>query len=357
MTEKIISFPELGDYYIPIKYLLSHLTNYKIIPAPKITKRTIELGNKYSPDYVCIPFKYNLGNYIEALEQGANILLQAGGGCRFGYYCEVQEEILKELGYKFELYSLSDSDVNGINSIYHTLKKINPKLNYYKYIYYLLITFRMINHMDSLDVFIRKNIGFEINDGSFDRVYNSMKNDLLHVKGFYNLNKIYRYYKKKFRNIKIDKPNNSIKIGIVGELYTSMEPFSNYFLEKELAKMNIEITRYTNVTFLIFTKRFSEKKYLKIAEDYCKYNIGADGLDNVARTKMLIDRGYDGIIHIKPFGCTPEIGAMKIIQNVCNDNNIPIMFLTFDGQNSELGIKTRLEAFYDMLKMRRENNE
>ena len=49
----------------------------------------------------------------------------------------------------------------------------------------------------------------------------------------------------------IDKPKNCIKVGIIGELYTSMEENANYFIEKELSNMNIEVTRYTNVT--IFT--------------------------------------------------------------------------------------------------------
>ena len=101
--KKIISFPHLGDYHIPIHFLLTKLTKYKVITAPPITKKTIELGSKYSPDFVCVPFKYNLGNFIESLENGANVLIQAGGGCRYGYYPEVQEKILKDLGYQFEM--------------------------------------------------------------------------------------------------------------------------------------------------------------------------------------------------------------------------------------------------------------
>lgn len=33
-----------------------------------------------------------------------------------------------------------------------------------------------------------------------------------------------------------------------------MEENANYFIEKELSTMNIEVTRYTNVTFLLVTK-------------------------------------------------------------------------------------------------------
>jgi benzoyl-CoA reductase/2-hydroxyglutaryl-CoA dehydratase subunit BcrC/BadD/HgdB len=132
-----------------------------------------------------------------------------------------------------------------------------------------------------------------------------------------------------------------------------MEPFANYDLEKLLAKMNIEVSRYTNITYLVITKRFNEKKLLKVCSKYCKYAIGADGMDNVSRAISLALEGYDGLIHIKPFGCTPEIGAMHILNKVSEDYKIPIIYFTFDNQTSIEGIKTRLEAFYDMIKMRR----
>ena len=103
MNNKVVSFPHLSNYDVPIKYLIEKLTDAKVIPSPSITKKTIELGSKYSPDYVCMPFKYTLGNYIESLDNGANILIQAGGGCRFGYYFELQKKILEDLGYKFEI--------------------------------------------------------------------------------------------------------------------------------------------------------------------------------------------------------------------------------------------------------------
>jgi len=94
-------------------------------------------------------------------------------------------------------------------------------------------------------------------------------------------------------------------------------------------------------------------KMLKYIKDYCKYTLGADGMDNVYRTKYLIDNDYDGIIHIKPFGCAPEIGAIPIIKRVCDEGKIPIIYFSFDSQTSEIGIKTRLEAFYDMLKIKK----
>lgn len=62
---------------------------------------------------------------------------------------------------------------------------------------------------------------------------------------------------------------------------------------------------------------------------------------------------YDGIIHVKSFGCTPEMDAMPVLQNISRDFNIPILYFTFDSQTSDTGIQTRLEAFYDMIMMRK----
>lgn len=353
MNKQIIAFPHLANYHIPIAYLFKHLTNCDVMKVPPITKKTIELGIKHSPEFVCMPFKYNLGNFIEALELGANVLIQAGGGCRYGYYAEVQKQILEDLGYNFTFYFMTESDKIAVFSIYKVIKSLNPKTNFFKYLYYLVLSLLMIYYMDKIDHYIRQNIGFEVEANSFDNLLNDMLSSFSKAKGFWHLNKLYREYFRSFKKIKINKPKKTFKIGIIGELYTCMEPFSNYDLEKMLGKMNVEISRYTNLIYLIITKRFNLKKLLKISNKYCKYQIGADGTDNIAKAISLALEGYDGLIHIKPFGCTPEIGAMHILNKVSEDYKIPIIYFTFDNQTSVEGIKTRLEAFYDMIKMRR----
>ena len=93
----IISFPHIGNYYIPIKYVIEKITKCQVFVPRLNNKETIKLGSRYSPNEICMPFKYNLGNYIESLNNGSSILIQAGGGCRYGYYAELQEQILKEL--------------------------------------------------------------------------------------------------------------------------------------------------------------------------------------------------------------------------------------------------------------------
>lgn len=352
--DKVIAFPLMGNYHIPATYLFSKISNAKVMKSPPITSNTIELGSKYSPDFVCTPFKYTLGTYIECLENGANTLIQMGGGCRYGYYSELQEKILSDLGYEFKYYNLVSMGHTDFKRIYKIMKEINPKLKKIRSLYYLFITIKMVKFTDYIDDYIRQNAGYEINKGEYNKILNDMLIEFNNVKGYVHLKKLFKKYNKMIKKVKINKPDNNIKIGVIGELYTLMEPFANNNLEDLLIKYGVEIKRFTNVTYLLFEKSKKSKKYLKKLNNV-KYRLGADGMDNVYYTKYLIDNKYDGIIHIKSSFCTPEIGSMGIINKMCEENDMPVLFMSMDANTSNVGFETRLEAFYDMIEMRKKN--
>ncbi len=352
--KQLVAFPQLGNYFNPIKKLITNTTHLKVIEMPKITKETISLGSKNSPDTVCVPFKYNLGNFIEALNKGATVLFQAGGGCRYRYYAEVQETILKDLGYDFTMYQIAEKDHVRFNELYNTMLKLNPYLTRRKLIKEIISTLLYIYYLDNIDILIRSRVGFEVEKNSFKRIKEDFIKKANKENSIIKLTKLYYKTKRKLKNVLINKPKKPLKVGIIGELYTSMEPFSNYELEKLLASYNIEIKRFTNLSYLLWQKKLMEW-YMKLKiKKYCKYTLGADGLDNVYRVYWLKKHKYDGIIHTKPTGCTPEIGAMPIIMNIAKDNNMPIIFLSFDEQTGVEGLNTRIEAFYDLLKIKKE---
>ena len=49
----------------------------------------------------------------------------------------------------------------------------------------------------------------------------------------------------------------------------------------------------------------------------------------------------------------PEVNAMPMLQKISTDYKMPVLYFSFDSQTSETGIKTRIEAFYDMLVMKK----
>ena len=100
--KRSVSFPRYAEYNCAFKYIVEQALDCKYVMPPALTKRTMELGTKYSPDFVCTPFKTMLGSMIESLEAGADTLLMTHGLCRLGYYGELLEQILRDLGYQFD---------------------------------------------------------------------------------------------------------------------------------------------------------------------------------------------------------------------------------------------------------------
>ncbi|MCL2224388.1 MAG: 2-hydroxyacyl-CoA dehydratase [Defluviitaleaceae bacterium] len=352
-----ISFPHMGKYSVPIKKLIEELVgdSGEVMLAPSITKKTIELGSKHSPEFVCIPFKYNLGNFIEALENGATVLFHTSGDCRMGFYNEVQEQILRDLGYEFEMCILETNSRNrSLRDFYGMFKRLNPRLTYARTIKAILLAVRIVFAMDKIERYVRQNIGFETQAGTLEEIENTFLRDVAKAKSIFTVGKLYKQAMRKLESVPLNKPQNALKIGVVGELYVLMEPFSNYFIEKELAKFGIEVTRFIDVSYLLFSPKHKIPYLVKESEGYATYDIGADGTDSVAKCVYFAKNGYDGIIHLKPFGCTPEVNSIPICQKISEDLGIPILYFSFDSQTSETGVKTRLEAFYDMIEMKRE---
>ena len=102
--EKVITFPQMGNLRIPVEAVLNAM-GANLYLAPDNNKEALSLGTRHSAETVCLPYKLNLGNYIQALEGGANVILMfsAPGTCRLGNYAKMAEAKLKELGYDFEM--------------------------------------------------------------------------------------------------------------------------------------------------------------------------------------------------------------------------------------------------------------
>ena len=102
-----VAFFRYSYYDIAFKFFVENVLDADFVALPKPTKRTIELGSRHSSDTVCAPFKHILGDYIEALELGADVLVQFAGPCRLGYYGELQQSILRDMGYEFDMLNFA----------------------------------------------------------------------------------------------------------------------------------------------------------------------------------------------------------------------------------------------------------
>ena len=352
MNNDIIAcFPQWGSYSCAFRYLFENGFDVKYMTPPPLTKKTIEIGSKYSPDYVCVPFKYCLGCHIEALENGANCLMQIFGSCRLNYYGELEEKILRDLGFEFKFFNMAEINFRSPRSIMENFKIVNPNVSLIKIIKALPTTINIIKTIDKMEDYIRKNAGFEVNKNELEDVFCEFKEKLNQTKNSKEYKKLKKEYTKKLRNIKINKPHHPLRVGLVGDYYTVQEPFSNYYIEQELEKMGIEVHREMNLTNTIINSKY--KNSCKTGKRYVKFDIGATANYTVAEALKYARNGLDGIIQVKSFGCTPELNAQTVLQNIGRDYKVPILHFSFDSQTSETGIKTRLEAFYDMLEAKK----
>ena len=46
---------------------------------------------------------------------------------------------------------------------------------------------------------------------------------------------------------------------------------------------------------------------------------------------------------------------MPIIDKICKEYNVPVLFISFDSNTSKTGFETRVEALIDMIEMRIKN--
>ncbi len=347
-----ISFPRYAEYNCALKYIAEQALGVKYVMPPALTKRTMELGTKHSPDFVCTPFKTVLGSMIEALEAGADTLLMTHGLCRLGYYGELSEQILKDLGYQFEFINLSEYDMSKKKEYLRIVRRLNPKVNPAQFLGEFMEGLRMVEYLDEITGEYYRNCGFDATGGKYRQAYQNFLTAMYTARSRTDVEEGYRTAKTALSAIPLDKPQRPLRVGVVGEFYTVMDAFSNLELEQRLADMGVEIHRWMNVTNQFL--RYNGQKNMRVKiRDLCAYEMGPTATANIWWARECAERGFDGLVHIKSAGCTPEIDVMPVLQNISADYKIPVLYLTYDVQTSDVGLMTRLEAFYDMIEMRK----
>ncbi|MFC2016863.1 CoA protein activase [Chloroflexota bacterium] len=357
-----IGMPHMGNLYIPFKALFQRLSIDHIIP-PVNNQRTLSLGVKYSPEGLCIPFKLTLGNLIEAAELGADILLMVGGSgiCRLGYYARTQEQILHDLGYNFEMIQLGVSE-QKLFGLLKLIKRLSNNAPWTKIISAFRFGLAKLNALDRIERVVQRVRPVERIKGTANRLFTKAVNAIDRADDYDTLKKVQLDYINQLNQIDKDTQFKPLIVGITGEFYVLLEPFSSFDVESELGKLGVEVRRTTFVSewakFSLFLNPLgmNEKARIhKAALPYLKRDIGGDGWESVGE-KVLHAKEYDGIIHLAPFTCMPEIVAQNIMPST--KESIPVLTILCDEQIAKLGVLTRLEAFVDLLerKRRAQNN-
>ena len=352
-----ISIPHMGNVYIPIKALFKRLDIDYVMP-PQNTQRTMSLAMKHSPEGLCIPFKLTLGNLIEAAELGADTLLMPGGYgiCRLGYYVKIQEQVLHDMGYNVKIISLgvSESKLFGFLKMIKHLSNNAPWLR-------IISAFRFglakLNALDTIEKAVQKVRAVELVKGTADRIFAKAIEDIDNADDYDTLKRVKTEHIGQLNKVDKNNKNQPLIVGITGEFYVLLEPFSNLDIEKELGKLGVEVRRttfvseWTKFSWFLNPLGVDEKDRIhRAALPYLKRDISGDGWESVGE-KVLHSDEWDGLIHLAPFTCMPEIVAENIMLRT--KENIPVLTILCDEQMAKPGMLTRLEAFIDLLERKR----
>ncbi len=359
--KKKIAFPHMGLIYVAWSAALRKVGLEPYVP-PYTSKKTLSLGTKHSPEAICLPYKLILGNFIEALDGGTDYvaMITSPGICRLGEYGKCIQNALHDLGYDARYIELQLYD--GIEGMYRFLREITGKNRPLMFINAIVTAIRKVFLVDDLETKLAYLRAREIKQGDAEKAF---ERALKIVEAEDSLLKLSKAKKRAFAEmdkVKIDKNKEVLYVDITGEIYLVCDPFSNQNIEKELGHMGVQVRKSLTVSsFLkdaIIPKMFRKgethlQRANRLAKPYLMRDIGGDALECVSDVAYANERGIDGIIHISPFTCMPEIMSQNIFPAMRENCEIPILPLIMDEQTGKAGYLTRLEAFVDLMKRRK----
>jgi len=358
-----VSFPHMGNLAIGVAGALKFLGADVILP-PYTNQRTLSIGAKHSPEAICLPYKLVLGNYIEAIEAGAEALLMidSPGTCRLGQYSDMARTALLDLGYcnvefiNFDLYK------GKLFEIYSGFKHITGNGNPLDLIQAVRIGILKIKTLDKFDKMLHYTRAREYEIGSVDKWYLKFISLVNNAETTRECKDVLQLAMEELDKIPVDKDKKVLHVDITGEIYIVLDRFANMEVEKELGRLGIHVHRQINLSdwidsslypsILKYGETHGEKAY-KMAYEFIKRDIGGDAVESIGDAAYAAHSNIDGLVHLLPFTCMPEIISQNILPNVRNKKDIPVISLVMDEYTGKAGFVTRLEAFADLINRRK----
>ncbi len=363
--------------------------------------RIIETGLKYVHNDACYPAILVIGQFITALESGrydpkktALIYFQTGGGCRASNYISLLRKALEKAGFGYvPVISISFSGLEKHPGFRLTLPMLHG------FVYGVL-------YGDLLMSVVNQIRPYEKNKGDAERLAEQWVDRLGEELGK-NSRIRYRKVKENYRKILCDfaaiptEPRDTVKVGIVGEIFVKYSPLGNNNLEEFLISEGAEtvvpglidfflycvynslhdfgLYRFNQLSHWINKAAFrflSSKKndIIRITAAHGRFRPQTD-FSHVIRladgyistgTKMgegwlltaemleLSEMGVKNIVCTQPFGCLPNHicgkGMMKPIKE--NNPDMNIVAIDYDAGAAAVNQENRLKL---MLAYAKEN--
>lgn len=354
---KRVTYPHLGTLYITIEHYLRALSLEPVTP-PLSSRRTLDLGVSHCPEMTCAPCKILFGNYYEGLELGADHLILFGGPdtCRLGYMVQPQAERLREAGFGFTPHTLSLRGVAAdLLRITRELSEPSP-LEFVEAARTLLASLSLVDEIDQETLRLRPR---QLERGTATRMQARALAAVRACRDRDELQARREAILSPLQTAARDNRRRVFRVALVGDAYSISEPFFNMNLELQLGNLGVEVDRWFWLSKSLrlpslerVLHRGEAQTRIEEATRYLGRDIGGFAFASVKEAIAFVREGIDGMIHLAPFNCTPEIVAASVLPHLASDHNVPLLTLSFDEHSGQAGLVTRLEAFVDLLDRR-----
>ena len=318
-----IGYPATLMYHshFPLWKSFFNSLGHEVITSPKTSKNILESGVKDTVTDACIPIKVFHG-HVSALKGKVDFILIP----RMVSIVKHETFCPKFLGLP-EMVKYSIEDVPEI---------LAPQVEL-KYGFWQI--YKVLNLLGKQLGAAKKEL--------YKAIYTAMKThydyEKLLLSGFFP-NEAIDIFEGNKKPAAKDK-QGSVNLAVLGYPYQVYDSYITVDMLENLKKMNVNIWTSEMVPYK------EQIKYRKILpkEMFWYYS------NIVMRTTYyyLKAKQMDGIIHVTAFGCGPDAMLDKVMELECKSHNIPYLNITIDEHTGEAGILTRLEAFVDMIKIRK----
>jgi predicted nucleotide-binding protein (sugar kinase/HSP70/actin superfamily) len=352
-----VTYPHLGSLYITVEHFLRALGLEPVTP-PFSSRRTLDLGVSHCPEMTCVPCKILFGNYYEGLELGADELVLFGGPdtCRLGYSTRPQAERLRDSGFRFTPHTLSLRGIaSDIVRLARELADPSP-LELVETARTLLASLSLVDEIEEQTLRLRPR---EQERGAATRLGAQALAAARACTGRTELQARHEAIVSPLRTAPRDDGRRVFRVALLGDVYTISEPFFNMNLEQRLGYLGVQVERWfwlSKSLRLPLLERVEHPFQTRAREDKVGCYLGRDvsgfALPSIRKAVSFVEEGIDGLIHLAPFNCTPEIVGASAVARLARDHDVPLLSLSFDEHSGEAGLVTRLEAYVDLLERR-----
>lgn len=360
----LVTFPHMGNVFVCVKALLDDLDVPYIIP-PKISRKTLEFGARHAPEGVCMPLKITTGSLMQARELGADtsIMLGSWGPCRFGYYCRMQQEILEDAGCAMNGIIL-EATAEGFGELLNRIRRLTGEIKPYKLLSAVKNAAQISVAVDELERLYYIVKPRERQRGQAGGIYSSFLEHAHTTQGSRGIKNLVRQARSDLGNVPLKHEERPLRIGIVGEIFDTIDSYSSMELQDRLAAMGIETKRLLTISLWVVEHMLKkalhlprDTRFAQVSRPYIGSDIGGHTRETLGHTILHAMEGFDGVIQLYPLGCMPEIVAQSILPLISRDYDIPLLTIIMDEMSGENGYMTRIEAFVDLLMQRRKKNK